>query len=510
MRLVVVVTLASVGASTALAAALEIGSRLELFVDHYLVDQLDRTRLRLGQPQAREIALRFDQPWEVPFAGCLSVIKDGDVYRMYYRGAGANAKGDYDPNLEVTCYAESRDGIVWHKPVLGLHEFKGSRDNNIILAADPERRISATFAPFLDDHPRVPAAERYKGVGGMGGDGVGRIDRDSRGLYRLASPDGIHWSVLPGPPLFRGYALDTLNIAFWSPAEQNYVAYIRTWSEGGTPAQPKFAGYRTISRSTSKDFVAWTEPKQMTFGDSPKEEIYTIGAHPYFRAAHLIIALPFRFAVGRNVLSAEEISAFGLHTTKDGAKAALGAGHALGGLSDAVLMSSRGGNEFDRTFMESFIRPGLNRHAWTARSNVPAFGVVATGKTEISIYLQTGYTTNDYHIRRYSLRLDGFTSVNAPFAGGTMLTNPLVFSGGRLVINYSTSSVGYVKVEIADETGQPLAGFSMADCDQVIGDEIARTVSWKTRTDLGALAGRPVRLRFEMKDADLYSLQFQR
>ncbi len=494
----------------------DIGSRLELFVDRHLVDRLDNARLRLGQPQPREIALRFNEPWEMPFAGCLSVIKDGGVYRMYYRGAGANAKGDYDPNAEVTCYAESPDGIHWTKPSLGLHEFRGSKDNNIIMGADVKRRISATFAPFLDDRPGVPADERYKGVGGQGGDRTIAMGPDGRGLFRLASPDGIHWRVLPGPSLFQGYALDTLNVAFWSPAEQTYVAYIRTWSEGGTPDRPKFAGYRTISRSVSKDFVTWSEPKQMSFGDAPTEQVYTIGAHPYFRAPHLIIALPFRFNPGKNVLTVEEAQAFGLvslpgektgglHGTPLGK---LGAGHALGGLSDAVLMSSRGGYAFDRTFMESFIRPGLNRHAWTARSNVPAFGVLATGENEISVYLQTGYTSNDYHIRRYTLRTDGFASVNAPFAGGTMLTKPLVFAGKRLVLNYSTSSVGSVKVELTDEGGKPLPGFSLTDCDEIIGDEISRTVSWKTATDLSAIAGRPVRLRFSLKDADLYSIQF--
>ena len=504
--------------SAAVAAALELGTRRELFVDHYLIDRLDGVRLKMGQPQPREVALRFEEPWEMPFAGCLSVIKDGGIYRMYYRGAGANAQGQYEPELEFTCYAESRDGIHWLKPKLGLHEFRGSKANNIILAADVQRRISATFAPFLDDRPGVPADERYKGVGGQGGDRSIAMGPDGRGLYRLASADGIHWRILPGPSLFQGYALDTLNLAFWSPAEKTYVAYIRTWSEGGTPDRPKHAGYRTISRSVSKDFVTWSKPKRMTFGDAPPEDqLYTIGARPYFRAPHLIIALPFRFNPGKNVLTVEEAQAFGL-VSLPGEKAGghhgkplgkLGAGHALGGLSDAVLMSSRGGYVFDRTFLESFIRPGLDRHSWTARSNVPAPGVVATSDSEISIYLQTGYTSNNYHIRRYTLRTDGFASVNAPFAGGAMLTKPLTFSGKRLVLNYGTSSVGSVKVEITDEMGKSLPGFSAEDCDEIIGDELSRTVSWKTATDLSALAGRDVRLRFVMKDADLYSLQFQ-
>ena len=127
----------------------------------------------------------------------------------------------------------------------------------------------------------------------------------------------------------------------------------------------------------------------------------------------------------------------------------------------------------------------------------------------MSVYLTKHHAMVDYHVRRFTMRTDGFASVNAPFAGGTLLTKPLVFSGKRLVLNYSTSSVGSLKVEITDESGKALPGFSLEDSDEIIGDEIARTVSWKTQTDLSALAGRPVRLRFVMKDADLYSLQFQ-
>ncbi len=293
-RLVLTGALVVLAGSAAVAAALELGTRRELFVDHYLIDRLDGVRLKMGQPQPREVALRFEEPWEMPFAGCLSVIKDGDIYRMYYRGAGANAQGQYEPELEFTCYAESRDGIHWLKPKLGLHEFRGSKANNIILAADVQRRISATFAPFLDDRPGVPADERYKGVGGQGGDRSIAMGPDGHGLYRYVSGDGIHWRLLSPEGIFQGYALDTLNTALWSPAENCYVAYIR-------PSKTK---YRTISRATSKDFVTWTEPQEVDYGSTPAEHVYTNGTHPYFRAPHILIALPFRFQPDRAVLSA--------------------------------------------------------------------------------------------------------------------------------------------------------------------------------------------------------------
>jgi len=469
-------------------APIDIGNRLELFVDRYLIEGESNTRLKPGAPRREEQALAFDAPWEGRFAGASTVLKDGEIYRMYYRGSGYGPDKSEDRMAELTCYAESHDGIHWIKPKLGLHEFKGGKDNNIILPPGDKRRISHNFMAFVDARPGVPAAERYKGVGGT----------REYGLFRLVSADGIRWRMFSEEPIFLGYALDTLNVVQWSPAEGKYVAFIRTWTEGGTPDKPKFAGYRTISRAVSKDFIHWSEPEEMNYGDSPAEHIYTNGTQPYFRAPHILISLPFRYVDVRAALRQKEMDDwnFDLPWMRKG-------------VSDVVLMTSRGGTAYDRTFMESFIRPGLARESWTSRGNGPALGVVQTGANEMSLYLQAHYMLASYHMLRYSLRLDGFASVNAPFAGGTMQTKPLVFSGKSLVINYSTSSIGHVKVEIVDEIGKPFPGFSLADCEEIVGDEISRAVSWKTQADLSTLAGRTVRLRFSMKDADLYSIQFQ-
>ena len=87
-------------------------------------------------------------------------------------------------------------------------------------------------------------------------------------------------------------------------------------------------------------------------------------------------------------------------------------------------------------------------------------------------------------------------------------TKPLTFSGSQLTINYETSAAGRLRVEIQDEQGLALPGYSLDDCDPLIGDEIECTVSWQKGADLAALTGRPVRLSFELKDADLYSIRF--
>jgi hypothetical protein len=177
--------------------------------------------------------------------------------------------------------------------------------------------------------------------------------------------------------------------------------------------------------------------------------------------------------------------------------------------ADAVFMSSRGGNRYTRTFMEALIRPGPDLGNWASRAGMTALGVVPTSPTEMSLYKQAHYAQPSAHLIRYTLRTDGFGSVNAPYRGGEMLTKPLKFSGRELVINFATSAAGSVKVELQDINGKPLRGFALADAREQIGDEIERLVRWNSNADLSRLSGQPLRLRFVMKDADLYSLCFR-
>ena len=464
----------------------EMSDRLELFVDSHLIANEDNVHLRMVVPRAEAIAMEFNRPWE-EINGMFTVIQDGNRYRLYYRGGTAGATPA--ENYEVTCYAESADGINWNRPNLGLHEFQGSRDNNIMMGADP-RMIASTFTPFLDMRPGVPAGERYKAIGGVGRRFKGQ------GLIRFLSADGLHWREHPGGPILDDYPLDSQNVARWLPAERCYAIYLRTFVEVGKPGTPEFRRVRSISRSTSKDFATWTKPEPMSFGDTPLEHLYTQGTHPYFRAPHILIAMPFRFWPDRQVLSQTELRRFGVRPSQ------------WQGISDAVFMTSRGGNRYDRSFMESFIRPGRDRRNWHARNVKPAFGVVPTGDDEMSIYVAVHNTLKSSHLRRYSMPLDRFASVNAPHAGGTLLTKSLVFSGEKLVINYSTSAAGSIRVELLDESGKNIPGYSFADSDVIIGDEIDRVVTWRGRAELTGHAGRPVRLRFHMADADLYALRF--
>ena len=139
-----------------------------------------------------------------------------------------------------------------------------------------------------------------------------------------------------------------------------------------------------------------------------------------------------------------------------------------------------------------------------------AWGILWTGPDEVSIYLGEHYELPTCRLRRHTLRLDGFASVHAGFGGGSLLTHPLIFDGRELVINYSTSAVGYVKVGLQDELGRPVQGLSLNDCPEIYGDGTEHVVRWNGAGDLGAWSGKKVRLEFEMKDADLYSIQFVR
>ena len=128
---------------------------------------------------------------------------------------------------------------------------------------------------------------------------------------------------------------------------------------------------------------------------------------------------------------------------------------------------------------------------------------------ELSLYATESYGTGgDSRLRRYALRIDGFGSLRAKSKLGRAETKPLVFGGKELRLNVATSGAGNLRVEICGLDGRPLDGYSFGDCEAVYGDSIEKKVSWNGKSDLSALAGRPVILRFQMKETDLYSLRF--
>jgi hypothetical protein len=456
---------------------LNLGSRLELFVDTFLIDKQNNVGMILHEPEDAGPVLSFDLPWEGAFCGYVTIIKDEDVYRLYYRGLPEAGKDG--SSAETSCYAESEDGISWTKPDLGIYEVSGTRNNNVILAGMAP--ITHNFSPFLDTREGVNPEHRYKALGGTG----------SSGLIACVSADGIHWNILQKEPVITEGKFDSQNVVFWSQSENCFVCYFRTWTQVG------YSGFRTVSRTTSKDFINWADPVEMDFGDTPVEHLYTNQTSPYFRAPHIYIAIAARFMPNRQVLTDDQARQLNVNPKyfKD--------------CSDAILMTSRGGNKYDRTFMESFIRPGIGLQNWVSRSNYPALNVVQTGPAEMSVYVNQDYAQPTAHLHRYTMRIDGFTSLHASYDGGEVCTKPFHFTGDTLLLNFSTSAAGFIKVEILDREGNRIEGFELENSKELIGNEIEKAVTWQGNPDLAKLMDKPVRLRFVMKDADLYSIKFK-
>jgi len=475
---------------------IDIADRRELFVDKALIEDMDGAELRMHHPQPAGKVLEFNEEWEGAFAGYGTIIKDGDQYRMYYR-AGREAHGLTN---QVTCLALSKDGVHWSKPELGLYEFNGSKSNNIVFS---DKNVAGhNFSPFLDTNPDCAADERYKALGGLY-----RYTKDPevKGLLGFASPDGIHWKQVGGNPLIARpefNAFDSQNVVFWSPKERKYVCFCRVWP-GTKPAEDNyFDAPRWIGKTTSDDFIHWSPIEIMEIlhdgEEVPKYDLYTNQTFPYCRAPHMYIATAIRFMEGRQVISDAQAKEIGVDPRyyKD--------------CSDAILLSMRSGSgAYRQTFLSSFLRPGPGIRNWVSRTNYPLLNILPTSGTEMSMYVNKDYAQPTAHVQRYSLRIDGFASAHAPFAGGTLLSKPIRFEGNELELNFWTSAAGAIQVELQDKNGTPIEGYALEDCQEIIGNEISRTVRWKGNTDVGMLSGKEIRLLFKIKDADLYSFRFK-
>jgi hypothetical protein len=448
-------------------APIDVDDRLEPFVDLVLVDSMKNVTHEFHKPQ--EITPREQAPSDGYYATVIYLPKQ-KKYLHYCREVIPGYTGsDEDGNPgEATALDESTDGVHWTKPNLGLFEVNGSKDNNYVLHGMSP--FSHNFSPFLDGNPACPPEERFKALAGTA----------KTGLVAFVSPDGIHWKKLREEAVIPAQTgkmmFDSQNVAFWSPAEKQYVAYCRLFADD----------LRKIIRTTSPDFLTWSEPvlQQANLAD---EQLYTSQAHPYFRAPHIVVGLATRF-------------------------------FPTGGQStDIVLLTARDGKGFDRLFKEAFIRPAPLKASWANRGNFAALNVFPlknTTKEDVpeewrhSLIRDMGILVRN---RVYRLRVDGFASLHAGQEQGEVVTKPLVFSGEELWLNYQTSAAGVINVDVLDAAGTPIPGYTAAELKEPFwGDEIGRTIPWKEKKNLAELVGKPVRLKFTMREADLFSIQFRK
>ena len=490
-----------VGALSAFADPVEVGGRRELFIDDALIESISgAASLRLHHPTIREISIEHDAPWEGTGSGYHSVFRDGERYRMYYKAwhlEVSEGKLNTGRHPLFCCYAESTDGIHWTKPNLGLHDFDGSKENNIVMVSGSIGNLKVDAghpAVFRDENPEVDPNARYKAILRSSG---------KSGLIVFQSPDGLRWKPLSNEPILSGLgAFDSQNLAFWDLAAGKYRAYWRVFSEG----------CRAIRTATSQDPVSWSKFADLEYDQEfPGEHLYTNQVKPYYRAPHLLIGFPARYIDrGRS----ESMAALPDREDRElRASSNPRYGYAL---TEGLLMASRDGVHFKR-WNEAFLRPGVERPgAWNYGQQYLAWHVVETkskipgAPAELSLYASEGYWHGKGSaLRRYTLRLDGFVSVNADHKGGELVTKPLILQGRRLSLNFATSAAGSVRVEIQSTEGKALEGYSENDCPPIFGDATDRHVTWKNGEDISKISGRPVKLRFLLNDADLFSFQAQ-
>jgi len=462
MKLTLTLTVAmtlTLGVTSHAAEPLGIGSRLELFVDDYLIDEMSGdVAQKLHRPEPQDVVLVTDKPWEGNTCAYYTIFQDGDLYRMYYRGSHADEKTRKSLHPEVTCYAESRDGVHWIKPELGLHEWDGSKANNIVLAG----LGTHDFVAFRDENPDCAPDARYKGIARVRPVG-------QRGLYVFKSADGVHWSLIVDKPVITEGAFDSQNLAFWDPVTRKYVDYHRTFTNG----------VRSIMTCTSDDYVNWTRPVLLKYPGAPNQHLYTNAVRPYPRAPHIRIGFPTRYLPKTSAV-------------------------------EPIFMASRDGVTFKR-YDDPVIPRTAPKDRDGNRSNYMANGLVRLPGDDrhYAVYgTEAYYQGPDSRLRQFLYRIDGFVSVHGGKKGGELLTKPLTFDGRQLVVNFATQEGGSIGVELTDAEGKPIEGFGLAKCEKLSGDEIEQRVTWKGDASLAKLAGKPIRLRFVLHSADLYSIRF--
>lgn len=501
-------------AAAASAAPIDIGSMLQVMWDDAVVDTNATTAARrLHAPVYAGVAMTHGEPWEGDATSWHNIVRDrdakGTLYRMYY--TGWSCINDYlkpekraDPlNLQI-CYAESRDGLTWTKPNLGLCAFKGSKRNNIILDNSMfHEEWAGNLSVFKDENPACPPAERYKGITGR-----------EKNLNCFVSADGIHfkygWHLIPRDG--RRVMFDTQCNALWDARTKTYHLYLRGHRKVPADQRGKIfidGEVRQVLHATSRDFRTWTPVTPLDY-ESPEGEVedypmYTNCVFPYPRNPDILVGLPTRYndrgwwSDNYNYLPDKEDR---LARKKKEQRLALA-------ITDCLFMCSRDGQDFFR-YDEAFMRPGPERTTgWVYGSCYPARCMIETPSAigaadEYSIYVATGqWIDRPAILERYVIRQDGFASRHAAYRHQKVVTKELVFSGKEMLVNFATSARGMMRIFLhAKGLKEPLATCWM------FGDQVDRPASFP-KGQLAKWAGKPVTLEFVMSDADLYSFRFR-
>jgi hypothetical protein len=445
-----------------------LGSRKYLFIDEALLDSKQNLQLVCNPPRNRQ-ELNF---WPERSAWRPSVVDvDGKIF-LYAPESYGSDKGN--TNLRI-----SEDGLNFTKPNLGLYEYDGSTDNALVISHKP---LYGNF--FQDLRLGIGSKEKYKMTAWL----------SNRGVYLYISPDGIHWrrNETAMLPIISGGDAET----YWDDQRGLYATFLRRDTGHYTKENPGH-GRAAVYFDGREVFKTWPfkklqKPYFHTFslpcptGEGPtifKEnetgQVYRTRAIKYPWAPDTYLAFPWRFKADDETRRVDlGVSRDGLHWT-------------FYAHQKWYVEPPEGSDEV--LSMYGLIRRG--DEIWQYIDEGGAHGDTK-GRSKPRIY------------SRVIQRLDGFVSLDAGQTAGTFITRPLSFEGDKLMLN--AAARGRILVEIQDEKGDTIPGFAMTDCDAVQTDSIRHVVSWKGNRDLARLAGKVVRLRFEMADAKLFALQFSR
>ena len=499
-----------------------VGCRKQLLFDDVLVEKKTGFALtmnpaeRMGEP-----VLVPEMPWEVGGIcgdSNLSVIDDDGTYRMWYaveyfagkKAPGKSSKIRGVDQLDaktladlrgaerkyVLCYATSTDGIHWQKPALGLIQYQGSKQNNMVF----RDRLGCTVFKA----PTAPASERFKMIYG-GGPRLPHVHlaedipvrKIYHGVYGAASPDGVRWRRYRAPIM--PWYTDTTNVAYWDGRLGKYVAFVRSnegmvFQDGKTvtPDKGSRLRYRAIARTESEDFRRFPPPTRIMEPTVDERKQYGTGVDYYNSAAmKYAFAADSYFLFSSNFYHEPDTLDVHLCTSRDGV-------HYVRWHAPFVGVGLAGNFDSQCVYMGTgMIRRGGWLLMYYAGYDVP-HGRGAQKKPHSG------------GIGLARIRLDGFVSQDARWQGGKLVTVPLKFEGRRLEVNMDANAGGCLKVEVLDAQGRTLPGFARRDADWLWGNGVAQTVTWKSQSGVSRLAGRRVRLRFVGKGVKLYAFQFVR
>lgn len=474
--------------------------------DFDIADKIENVDICEHKPTRRNNVMTLDMPWEGCACGYFSVVTTDEGYRMYYRASGLKDGASDKFGLANICVAESKDGKNFTRPILKLVEFSGSYENNIIKINNPpyseKQGISIdNFSVYCDENPYCPPDERFKALALYDLDKCD-LSNMSENLAYYKSSDGYTFDFVRVLDI-KG-CFDSLNTIMWDKAAGKYRAYVR----GAHFSENTQLTMRDARMTESEDMLHWTEPKLITYENEAEEwQVYTNGMKKYQRA-NMFIGTPTAYLERKeDADSLKRISPL----LGDARRAWVASGDRSGyAFTESYIVTSRDGVHFKRSY-EPFMEPGVeNGENWIYGDGYPSWGFIETEADfpgepkELSFYMSRGYRQRPVDVARYAIRLDGFRSWKAGTEAGFVMTKPLIFDGSTLKVNFETTVFGSLKITICDENGTPLPDYESGN---VFGNAVNREVDFEK--DLSALCGKPIRLKVEMKLAELYSFTFE-